>query len=171
VAEAVSAVPGLRLLLGGESEPPATVVAFTSTDPELDLFVLADELSARGWHTQPQLSYGGLPRSIHLTVTASMASSVVGFAAELAASAAAARKLGPVPLPPELRVAVADLRPEEITAGVITSLAGSLGLGAADEAPLPARQALINTLLDAAPVSVRAALLAAFLRHLQRPTF
>jgi glutamate/tyrosine decarboxylase-like PLP-dependent enzyme len=170
VAEAVSAVPGLRLLLGGESEPMSTVVAFTSTDPELDLFVLADELAARGWHTQPQMSYGALPRSIHLTVTASMASSVVGFAAELAASASAARKLGPVPLPPELLAAVADLRPEEITPGVISSLAGTLGVGAGD-APLPARQAMINTLLDASPVSVRAALLAAFLRQLQRPTF
>src|SRR5690606_3479744 len=46
LAAAVRAVPGLRLL----SEPGSTVVSFASDDPALDLFVLADELTARGWH-------------------------------------------------------------------------------------------------------------------------
>ena len=50
-----SDVDGLRLLAPAES----TVVCLTSDDPALDLFVLADELAARGWHTQPQLPYAG----------------------------------------------------------------------------------------------------------------
>jgi glutamate/tyrosine decarboxylase-like PLP-dependent enzyme len=66
---AVVRVPGLRLL----SPPEGTVVCFTSDDPRLDLFVLADELARRGWHTQAQLPFGGMPASIHLTVTASVA--------------------------------------------------------------------------------------------------
>ena len=41
--------------------------------PGPDLFVLADELAARGWHTQPQLSYADLPAGVHLTVTAAVA--------------------------------------------------------------------------------------------------
>ena len=79
LADAVPAVDGLRLM----AEPESTVVCFTSTDPGLDLFVLADELTARGWHTQPQLSYAGLPASVHLTVTASVAPRVAEFGPDL----------------------------------------------------------------------------------------
>lgn len=69
LADAVRGVDGLRLM----AEPESTVVCFTSVDPGLDLFVLVDELTVRGWHTQPQLTYGELPASVHLTVTASVA--------------------------------------------------------------------------------------------------
>ena len=55
------------------------MVVFTSDDAALDLFVLADELALRGWHTQPQLAYADLPRSIHLTVTAAVAPMVAPF--------------------------------------------------------------------------------------------
>ena len=46
--------------------------------------MLADELAARGWHTQPQLAYADLPASVHLTVTASVAPLVAEFGAALA---------------------------------------------------------------------------------------
>ncbi len=72
---AVSTVDGLSLV----AEPESTVVAFLSTDPALDLFVLADELATRGWHTQPQLAYANLPRTIHLSVTAAVAPEASSF--------------------------------------------------------------------------------------------
>jgi sphinganine-1-phosphate aldolase len=161
LADAVSSVDGL-VLMAAES----TVVAFTADS--LDLFVLADELTARGWHTQPQLSYAGLPRSIHLTVTASVAPQVERFAEDLAAAAAATRVAGPVTLPPDLAATVSALQPADVTPELIGGLADGLGLGG--ESPLPERQAVINTLLDAAAMPVRAALLTAFLSLLQRPT-
>jgi glutamate/tyrosine decarboxylase-like PLP-dependent enzyme len=170
LAAAVAARPGLRLVPGGAAGPESTVVCFTSDDPALDLFVLADELAARGWHTQPQLAYVDLPRTIHLTVTAAVAPWVDRFAADLADAAAAARALGPVEPPGDLMAALGALTAEQFTPDVVRSLAAGLGVGGPGGGPpLPQRQAVINTLLEAAPVPVRAALVSGFLRLLQRP--
>jgi glutamate/tyrosine decarboxylase-like PLP-dependent enzyme len=173
---ALQAVSGLRLV----AEPESTVVAFTSVDSSLDLFVLADELAARGWHTQPQLAcpagsavaVEGLPRSIHLTVTASVAPQVSSFGADLSAAVAAARSLGPVSVDPSLLSFAAALTPEQLTLDTVASLAAGLGFSLdANAAPLPARRATINTLVEAAAPPVREALFSAFLRLLQRPTY
>ena len=48
---------------------------------------------------------------------------------------------------------------------------GHSGSAAATGGPLPERQAMINTLLEAAPPPVRAAMFTAFLSLLQRPTY
>jgi glutamate/tyrosine decarboxylase-like PLP-dependent enzyme len=168
---AVSSVDGLRSMLGGSPVPESTVVAFTSDDPALDLFVLADELTLRGWHTQPQLRYGELPRSVHLTVTASVAPRVADFATALKDAAVAARALGPVDLPADLRAAAVTLTPAQFTPDLVAYLSAELGLGGSDASPLPDRQATINTLVEVAEPPVRAAMFAAFLSLLQRPTF
>jgi glutamate/tyrosine decarboxylase-like PLP-dependent enzyme len=168
LSRAVTDVPGLRLL----SEPDlSTVVAFTADDPGLDLFVLADELTVRDWHTQPQLAHGGVPRSIHLTVTASVRPRTGEFAAALAEAAALARAIGPVRLPDELVAMAAGLTAADLSDEVVAGLAGALGIGGADSGPLPQRQAVINTLLELAPPPTRAAMFTAFLGLLQRPTF
>jgi glutamate/tyrosine decarboxylase-like PLP-dependent enzyme len=148
LGEAVTAVDGLRLLPGD-----STVVAFTSDD--LDLFVLADELAALGWHTQPQFRHGDLPRSIHLTVTAAVAPEVSAFAADLAGAVTRARAHGPVAVPsfdPSLPV-------EE--------LAAALGFSLEPGSPM----APVNTLLDAVPPEAREQLLTAFLSYLQHPAW
>ena len=158
----------MRLL----SEPRlSTVVAFTSDDPALDLFVLADELTVRGWHTQPQLAHGPVPRSIHLTITASVRPRASEFGKAFAEAAAAARAAGPVILPAELVGLVGGVDPADLTDDLVASLAGALGIGGADQGPLPERQAMINTLLEAAPPPVRAAMFTAFLSLLQRPSY
>ena len=127
LADAVAAVDGLRLL----AEPESTVVCFTATDPGLDLFVLADELAARGWHTQPQLAYADLPASVHLTVTAAVAPRVAEFGPDLAAAVAAARAAGPVRLPGgAARAGRARSTPEALTPELVAGLAAGLGLGA-----------------------------------------
>jgi sphinganine-1-phosphate aldolase len=171
LSSAVSSVEGLRQMLGGTAVGESTVVVFTSEDPALDLFVLADELTMRGWHTQPQLSYAGLPPSIHLTVTAAVAPRASEFAPALIQSAAAARAAGPVVVPADLLGAVRTLRPADFTPDLIASLSASVGLSGEGGRPLPERQATINTLLDAAPVEIRAAMFSGFLSLLQRPTF
>jgi sphinganine-1-phosphate aldolase len=150
LAAEVSAVDGLRLV----APPESTVVCFTSE--LLDIFVLADELAARGWHTQPQFAYGELPASIHLTVTPAVAPHVAEFGADLRDAVAAARAAGPVSLPPvPLDAPLPDLL-------------AALGVGPGG---LPSRMATINTLLNAAPPDVREALLVDFLGHLQRPAY
>ncbi len=124
LADSVSEVEGLRLLAPAQT----CVVCFTSDDPGLDLFVLADELAQRGWHTQPQLPYTTLPASIHLTVTASVLAQVPAFGPALAAAAAAARAAGPVQLPPDLLGIVSSLTPEMLTPELVSGLAQTFGL-------------------------------------------
>jgi sphinganine-1-phosphate aldolase len=164
----VSEVDGLRVLAPAAS----TVVVFTSDDASLDLFVLADELAARDWHTQPQLAYAGLPRSIHLTVTAAVAPRVPEFGPDLTAAVAAARAQGPMRLDPSIAEFIVTLSPDQLNPDTVAAIASGLGLAfGADGPPLPERRAELNTMIEAAPVPVREALFGAFLSLLQRPTF
>ncbi|MER5337658.1 aminotransferase class V-fold PLP-dependent enzyme [Micromonospora sp. NPDC002717] len=174
LADAVRAVDGLRLV----AEPESTVVCFTATDPGLDLFVLVDELTARGWHTQPQLAYADLPPSVHLTVTAAVAPRVAEFGPALADAVAAARAAGPVALPGELLALATTLTPDALTPDLVAGLAAGLGLGDpaptgadAPASPVPGRTAVVNTLLNAAPPALRERLLVEFVGLLQRPTW
>lgn len=167
LAAAVRAVDGLRLL----AEPESTVVCFTSDDPDLDVFVLADELAARGWHTQPQLGYADIPANIHLTVTAAVAGAVAEFRPALASAADAARQAGPVRLPEQVRALAAGLTPAQLTPEVVANLATDLGLQAAGAVATPQRMALVNTLLDTVAPEVRERLLVEFVGLLQRPAY
>lgn len=164
LAGAVSSVDGLRLLAPADT----TVVCFTSDDPSLDLFVLADELSSRGWHTQPQLPYTAMPASIHLTVTASVLPQVPAFGPALAAAAAAARALGPVQLPPEIIGMAASLTPDQLTPELVEGLAETFGLAGGESG---GRFAEVNTVLAAAPPRLRERLLIEFVSLLQRPSY
>ncbi|GAA0795076.1 pyridoxal phosphate-dependent decarboxylase family protein [Spirilliplanes yamanashiensis] len=155
LAGAVNATDGVHLA----AEPETTVVCL-GADDGVDLFVLADELSARGWHTQPQLSYGNLPATIHLTVTAAVAPTAADFGPALADAVAATRERGPVQLPP-----LPALTPAEVTPALIRTLAEALGVGTGDG------MAGVNTLLDAATPALREALLTAFLSFLQHPAW
>jgi sphinganine-1-phosphate aldolase len=148
----------------------APASASTAATAGVDLFVLADELAARGWHTQPQLAFGDLPPTIHLTVTAAVSSTAAEFAPALAEAVAAARAHGPADLPPELLEAAGLLTPEMITPELVEQLAGGLGLGGGpDSGGDFSRMAAVNTLLDASPPALREALLTGFLSLLQRP--
>ncbi|WP_229074006.1 aminotransferase class V-fold PLP-dependent enzyme [Actinoplanes sp. DH11] len=154
LAAAVTETDGVRLYA------PATTSVVCLASDGVDLFVLADELAARDWHTQPQMAYGDLPPTIHLTVTASVRPTAPAFAADLAEAVAAAQARGPVEVPE-----LPPLTPEMITPELIAGLAQGLGLGGGDFS----RMAVVNTVLNAAPPALREALLTGFLSHLQRP--
>ncbi|WP_433211028.1 pyridoxal phosphate-dependent decarboxylase family protein [Dactylosporangium sp. CS-047395] len=136
----------------------STVVAFMSSG--VDLFVLADELAARGWHTQPQFRHGEIPASVHLTVTAAVAPRIGEFEADLSAAVAAARAHGPIELP--------DGIVELLGSAPVEQIAAALGVG--EGGGLPERMAPINSLLNAVDPAVREQLLVAFLSLLQRPS-
>jgi glutamate/tyrosine decarboxylase-like PLP-dependent enzyme len=154
LAAAVEATDGVRL-----HAPAETSVVCLASDG-VDLFALADELAARGWHTQPQMAHADHPPTIHLTVTAAVHATAASFAPDLADSVAAARARGPIELPP-----LPPLTPGTVTPELIASLAEGLGLGAGDFT----RMATVNTVLNAAPPQLREALLTGFLSFLQRP--
>jgi glutamate/tyrosine decarboxylase-like PLP-dependent enzyme len=162
LAEAVEATGGMRLFA-----PPETTVVCLAAEPDVDLFVLADELAARGWHTQPQLAYGNLSATIHLTVTAAVGATAGQFGPDLAEAVAATRARGPVALPPALLEAAGALTPQMVTPELIEGLAAGLGLGA----DIGKSMAAVNSLLNVAPPALREALLAGFLSLLQRPSW
>jgi sphinganine-1-phosphate aldolase len=174
LAAAVEAAPGIRLF----APPETTVVCIAADGPGsagptpdgaitggVDLFVLADELAARGWHTQPQMAYEDMPPTIHLTVTAAISATAAEFGPDLADAVAVARARGPVALPPALLETAAALTPAMVTPDVVEGLAQGLGLGGGDFQQMAA----VNTLLNAAPPRLREALLTGFLSVLQRP--
>jgi len=61
------------------AQPDATLVSFGSASPNLDIYAVADGLSARGWYVDRQAP----PPSIHLTVNAVHANTYQEFLADL----------------------------------------------------------------------------------------
>jgi glutamate/tyrosine decarboxylase-like PLP-dependent enzyme len=161
LSDAVKAVPPLTLLVDGPESP---VVAFRSDDPAVDVFVLADELAAQGWHIQPQMSFAGIGRTAHLTVTAAVEPHVAEFAGALEAAVRASRDRGPALAPFD---GLDTLDPATLTPDVVAELAAAVGLDLTAGSPTNG-MATINAVLDAAPVPVREKLLVAVLDLLQR---
>ncbi len=80
--EGINAIPGLKVL----SNPDMCVMAIGSDG--LDVYEVADELQARGWHLDRQQ----FPPSLHLTVTYAHAATADAFLADLRAAAAQVRR-------------------------------------------------------------------------------
>ncbi|MGN0064594.1 MAG: pyridoxal phosphate-dependent decarboxylase family protein [Nocardioides sp.] len=168
IVAAVDATDGLRVV----ARPDSTLVAVT-TDDSMDPFTLNDELVARGWFTQPQLSFPGSPANVHFSVSAATGDHVEEFTAALAEAAAAARAAGPVQVDEGVAAFVAALDPatlgEEEFDGLLAA-AGLVGGGSEDGSlDLPSRMADVNALLDVASPALREAVMVAFLDRLQRP--
>lgn len=161
----IDAIDGLRVL----GEPSSSLLALAAEEGErgVDVLALADEVRARGWFVQVQLSHAPSPVSLHLTATGVSPERVDGLLEALTASVAAVRAAAPVAPPAEIAAALASLDPATLTAEAFAQLAGAIGLqpggvpGAADgaEAEATPRSAEINHLLDAAPPAVREVLL------------
>ncbi|GLX49462.1 aspartate aminotransferase family protein [Streptomyces hygroscopicus subsp. hygroscopicus] len=166
-------LPGLRALDGVRvlGDPAGSLVAFTvhgpagTPDPGLVLHV-ADEMRERGWYLQPQLSCGGLPPNLHLTLTPATSDRVGPLLADLAESVAAARACEPVTVDPALTALAATLDPDTLTP---EDVAGFLALAGLDgEQGLPSRTAPVLALLDALPSRLKERMLTEFIGSLFR---
>ena len=165
VAAGVDGIPGLRVL----TPPDATLVAL-ATDGSCDVFTVADEMLVRGWYVQPQLSFGDLPPTLHLTLSAATAPSVPDLLTDLRDAVSAARAAGPVAVDPGLTALVGSLDPSTLDDAGFEALLGAAGLAGDDgELALPERMAPVNALLDACPTALREALLLGVLDRLSRP--
>ena len=167
VVEAVESEPALRLVV----RPDSTLVAL-ATDDSCDPFTLTDELFARGWYVQPQLSFGDHGPSVHLSVSAGTLAHVADFRRALGEAVAAAREAGPVAVDAEVVAFIEALDPaalsDEDFDGLLAA-SGLVGASADGDLELPTRMAEVNAMLDAASPAMREALLVAFLDRLQRP--
>jgi len=81
----VEAIPGLKIL----SDPDLSVMAIASD--ELDVYLVADEMSVRGWHLDRQQ----FPPSLHMTLHYGHRDIADSFLADLQASVAAVRRPTP----------------------------------------------------------------------------
>lgn len=163
LAEAAESVDGLTVL----ARPATTLIALRS-DERADVFTIADELGARGWFVQPQLSFRDQPASLHLSMSAATAPRLDDLITALHQSVAAAQTAGPVHVAPELAEAAQAIDPALLDDAAFDGLLELAGLGTAEA--LPDRMAPVNALLDIAPPRLREALLVAYLDRLMRPT-
>ncbi|MEZ5097128.1 MAG: aminotransferase class V-fold PLP-dependent enzyme [Nocardioides sp.] len=167
IVAGLTTISGVRLVV----QPDSTLVTL-GTDASCDPFTVCDEMSARGWYVQPQLSYAGSPANIHLTVQAGTRPHVEELLTALAESVAAARAVGPVAVDPGVVAFIEALDPaalsDEDFDGLLAA-SGLVGQSADGGLALPDRMAEINAMLDVAAPAMREALLIAFLDRLSRP--
>ncbi len=71
----IEAIDGIEVV----GEPDATLVAYKSSDPDMDIYAVADQLVKRGWHPDRQQ----YPSSIHVTVMAHHAPIIDDYLADL----------------------------------------------------------------------------------------
>src|SRR4051794_5916874 len=167
IVAGTSDIPGVDVLV----HPQSTLIALV-TDGSCDAFTVCDELAARDWYVQPQMSYAGTPPTIHLSVSAATNAHVPEFLAALRASVTAARAAGPVTVDPGVVAFIESLDPEALTDDDFDGLLSASGLVGTSEdgaLALPDRMAGVNALLDVAAPHTREALLVAFLDRLSRP--
>lgn len=164
VAREADVIEGLRVVA-----PPATTLVALTTDESCDVFTVADEMGERGWLVQPQLSWGGEPATLHLSLCAATAAKVPELVDALSASVAAAREAGPVAVDPQLAAAAVAIDPGSLDDSAFDGLLAVAGLGGeGGGVVVPPRMAGVNALLDVAPPALREALLVAVLDRLTR---
>jgi glutamate/tyrosine decarboxylase-like PLP-dependent enzyme len=168
IVAGVATVAALRPV----ADPDSTLLAL-ATDGSCDAFTICDEMAARGWYVQPQMSYAGQPPNLHLAVSAATLPLVDELLAALAESVAAAVAAGPVRVDAGVAAYLAALDPASLSADEFDGLlaaSGLVGEAADGSLRLPTRMAEVNAMLDLASPALREALLVAFLDRLTRPT-
>ncbi len=166
LARAVEGIQAISLA----AQPDSTLLAITA-DETCDVFTIADNLLARGWYAQPQLSFGDLPATLHFTLSAATAALSAEIAADLEAAVAEAVEMGPTAPTEELVVAASSIDPHHLDEETFAGLLAVAGLSDdAGRLALPQRMAEINALLDPLPMDLREALLLGVLDRLARPS-
>lgn len=147
LADGIGRIDGLRLL----ARPEASLLAVASDDPDVDVFVVADEIRESGWYLQPQPAFGASPANLHLTVTAAVADeeTVRLLLAELEKAVGRAREAGPVRVDPAIVEAAAALDPEALTPEEVEVALALAGVG--EGGRLPERMAPVLAVLQALP--------------------
>jgi glutamate/tyrosine decarboxylase-like PLP-dependent enzyme len=165
LVEGIAAVDGVSVV----ATPDSTLVA-VGTDGSCDVFTIADEMTARSWYVQPQMSFEGSPPTLHLSLSAATAPVVEEFLAAFSDAVRTAQEAGPVQVDAAVAEVVAALDPDQLTAEEFDGLLAAAGLAPGEGTDaLPTRMAEVNALLDLAAPRLREAVLVAFLDRLSRP--
>jgi glutamate/tyrosine decarboxylase-like PLP-dependent enzyme len=159
LAAGIEAIPGLRLL----GRPDFCMFSFTSD--EVNVFLLADRMNARGWYIQPQLAFGASPANVHLSVSTANAEWVQAFLADLTQVADEIRGQRP-DVPEDLLAAASGLDPAALSDHDVDGLLALAGISG--EAPSPQAMAGINQIMNALDPALRERLLVAFANRIFR---
>lgn len=162
LVEGVAGIDGLHVL----GVPDSTLLAVAGSD--VDVFVVADELRARGFYAQAQLALGSTPRNLHFSAHGVSESTVDALVAALADAVPAARAAGPVVLPAPATAAVAAADLSTLDEDGFAALLGSSGIAFTDAAGRPSF-AVVNALLESLAPADREAVLRLFVSLLFTP--
>lgn len=164
LVDAVRATPGLRVL----GDPKICLVAFTSTDPDVNVFALGDALNRAGWYVQPQLTMTNSPANLHLTLTPANLPHLDAFIADLRAAVDAVRAAPNPSISPFVAQALATIDFDKLDDATFGQLLAAAGLGGGGE--LPTDRAEINLILDQMSPSLRERVLSFFFNDLYAPS-
>jgi glutamate/tyrosine decarboxylase-like PLP-dependent enzyme len=156
IADAIRAMPGVRLL----AEPESCLIAFTADD--FPVFPIVDAMRRRGWFVQPQLGYMGSSANIHLSIDQATLDLVPQFLPDLEAAIAEARGSNEARLPDALRAMLGALDPETFTPEAYRQLMAMAGTSEG----LPEGTATINAMLDAMQPEVAGIVMTEFFNDL-----
>eukprot|EP01065_Artemidia_motanka_P038229 TRINITY_DN47084_c0_g1_i1.p2 TRINITY_DN47084_c0_g1~~TRINITY_DN47084_c0_g1_i1.p2 ORF type:complete len:528 (+),score=188.33 TRINITY_DN47084_c0_g1_i1:61-1644(+) len=154
IAAGVADIPGLRLA----SQPESNLVAFTSDT--VPLWHLADAMRKKGWFIQPQLSFDGMPATIHISVNPQAAKKAPAMLRDLRQCAKDVQGM------PDFAGEVAKVR--ELTAkapgGKLTPelYEELLEIAGMSRTSVPQSMARINAIMDSFDSSMREQLLTLF---------
>jgi hypothetical protein len=156
IADAIRAIPGVRLL----AEPESSLIAFAADG--FSVFPIVDIMRRRGWFVQPQLGYMGSEANIHLSIDQSTLDLVPQFLPDLEAAIAEARGANAAALPEEARAMLGALDPATFTPEAYRQLMEMAGT--ADG--LPEGTTAINLMLDAMKPEVAGIVMTEFFNDL-----
>jgi hypothetical protein len=134
---------------------------FAFTSDTLNLFQLADAMSARGWYIQPQFGKPGAPTNLHVSVHYGTVKRVDDFIDALRQSVEEVQQMPPIdpgPIKAELEKLIASNDPHLFEKA--SALAGISGDS------LPQGMAAINTLLEAMPEEIQSYFLIQYFNNL-----
>lgn len=159
VVGGIQKMSDLRLL----GRPDMSLVSFTSDT--ICVFTLADEMKAKGWYIQAQLSQKGSPANIHLSINPSNVAWAEQLLTDLEQAVQASRGAERTDASGLAAMFTSgDVQITEETFGHILAMAGIDGVG------LPGKMAEINQILDALPPQVRGELLKEYVNRLFVPS-
>jgi glutamate/tyrosine decarboxylase-like PLP-dependent enzyme len=169
VAQGIEAIPELRVL----GQPEMNLVAFTSDT--VGIFNIIDEMKARGWYIQAQLSFDNSRENGHLSINPANVKWVDALLADLRDCVAAAKKLQTGTLAAQITETFSQVDPDSLTDEMFQQMLGMAGIGGSaprGTAPrgsaLPERMSEVNEVLNALPVKLREKLLVTYLNELFR---
>ncbi len=156
IADAIRAIPGVRLL----AEPESSLIAFAADG--FSVFPIVDIMRRRGWFVQPQLGYMGSEANIHLSIDQSTIDLVPQFLPDLEAAIAEARGANAASLPPEAAAMLGSLDPATFTAESYRQLMAMAGTSDG----LPEGTTAINLMLNAMKPEVAGIVMTEFFNDL-----